>query len=186
VYSWPAPLEGASVITVSLNKRGRWGLLKNLESVKRERELSPRDKVPQYHDTPKGTYVCWGERPLPRPRDNRPAFLHKISMGTAHGTRHTTHDTRHTTRVRLHPQNLNTGLTNRTEHGGAESGRGDGGAARERLDIPGRRARRRGRAVAVLLHAEQAQRGITQRRRRLGLHRRAERGGQARLRHVSS
>jgi hypothetical protein len=74
----------------------------------------------------------------------------------------------------------------RTEHGGAESGRGDGGAAGERLDIPGRRARRRGRAVAVLLHAEQAQRGITQRRRRLGLHRRAERGGQARLRHVSS
>ncbi len=86
------------VITVSLNKRGRWGLLKNLESVKREREVSPRDKVPQYHDTPEGTYVCWGERPLPRPRDYRPAFLHKISTGTTHDTRHTRH-TRHTARV---------------------------------------------------------------------------------------
>lgn len=80
VNYWSAPLEGACAITVSLNKRGRWGLLKNLKSAKREKEAGPRDKVPQYHDTPEGTYLCGGTAgfPRPRPRDTRPAFLHKI------------------------------------------------------------------------------------------------------------
>jgi hypothetical protein len=92
VNYWSAPLEGACAITVSLNKRGRWGLLKNLKSAKREKEAGPRDKVPQYHDTPEGTYLCGGTAgfPRPRPSDNRPAFLHKISTCT-----HDTHDTTH-------------------------------------------------------------------------------------------
>jgi hypothetical protein len=67
---------------VSLNKRGRWDLLKNLKSLKQNKGYSkakkdPRDKAPQYFDTPKGTSACSGG-PDPDPRDKRPAFLHKI------------------------------------------------------------------------------------------------------------
>ena len=65
-------------VTVSLNKRGRWDLLKNLKAVKTEKKGCPRDKVPQYHDMAKGSCQCSGYYPDPKPRDNRPAFLHKI------------------------------------------------------------------------------------------------------------
>jgi hypothetical protein len=67
----------AGGITVSLNKRGRWDLLKSLKQNKGEKKKDPRDKAPQYFDTPKGTSACAGG-PDPEPRDKRPAFLHKI------------------------------------------------------------------------------------------------------------
>ncbi|ELR12363.1 uncharacterized protein ACA1_374310 [Acanthamoeba castellanii str. Neff] len=65
-------------VTVSLNKRGRWDLLKNLKTIKTQKKGCPRDKVPQYHDMAKGSCQCSGYYPGPKPRDNRPAFLHKI------------------------------------------------------------------------------------------------------------
>ena len=71
-------------VTVSLNKRGRWDLLKNLKAVKTQQKGSPRDKVPQYHDMAKGSCQCSGYYPDPKPRDNRPAFLHKIRTALHH------------------------------------------------------------------------------------------------------
>ncbi|ELR12381.1 uncharacterized protein ACA1_374490 [Acanthamoeba castellanii str. Neff] len=42
-------------ITVSLNKWGRWDLLKNLKTIKTQKKGCLLDKVPQYHDMAKGS-----------------------------------------------------------------------------------------------------------------------------------